>query len=228
MRLARSFIVACSLVAVGLVAGCASNTEDDGAAAGEDAVVQGDRDDARSVTGQINPEAGQANVGIKVTLKDTTIAAVKAKIADPELAMWKGLKRPGEIRIGQESIRMSGAGSALLTDLRREGETVEAYMPFAESGLRSYSGLKFKFSFAVTDSADGFTLDVSNSDKVETRFLGVEVIEANKLTFQITATKAGNDVQVEIKENVAILKSKDKVGRLLGCAIAVADALEAR
>jgi hypothetical protein len=163
---------------------------------------------------------------IKLTLENTSIDAVRAKLADPELTMWKGLKRPGEIKIGEQTIRMGGAGSPLLSDLKREGDSVKAYMPFAESGLRSYSGLNFKFSFAMTDSENGFTLDVKNAEKVETKFLNIDVIDANKLSFQVTATQAGRDVKIEIKEGVAVLKSKDKVGKLLGCAIAVADALE--
>jgi hypothetical protein len=228
MRFARSFSVVLSVVALGLGAGC-SNAASDDAASGEDAVVAGDnKEQARSVTGEIDGQAGTASTTIKLRLQNTTVEAVKAKIADRELGLWKSLKRPGELKIGKESIKMGGAGSALFTDLKRDGQTVEGFMPFAESGLRSYSGLKFKFSYAMTDSADGFTLDVKNAAKVETKLLSVDVIDTNKLTFKLTATKAGDDVAIEIQETVAVLKAKDKVGKLLGCAVAVADALEAR
>jgi hypothetical protein len=229
MRFARSLSVVLSVVALGLAAGCSNAAGGDDTASGEDAVIQGDnKEQARSVTGEIDGQAGSAQTTIKLRLQNTTIEAVKAKVADRELGLWKSLKRPGELKIGKETIKMGGAGGALFTDLKRDGQTVEAFMPFAESGLRSYSGLKFKFSYTMTDSADGFTLDVSNSSKVETKLLAVDVIDANKLTFKLTATKAGDDVAIEIQETVSVLKAKDKVGKLLGCAVAVADALEAR
>jgi hypothetical protein len=213
---------------MGVVAvGCSASSSED-AASGEDAVKEAKGGEARTTTGNANAQTGEASVKISLTLPSTSIADLKAKIGDRELGMWKGLKRPGQVQIGNgPAIRMPGAGSALFSEMKRNGEQVEAYMPFSESGLRSYSGLTFKFSYEMTDTADGFTLDIKNADKVETKLLNVDVIAKDKLTFKLTAVKSGDDVKVTLEENVAILKAKDKVGKLLGCAVAVADALEA-
>lgn len=143
------------------------------------------------------------------------------------LSFFSGLKRPKDFKVGGESVKVGRAGSALLTDVKSEGSSVTAELPFAESGLLSYSGLKLALETSVEDTADGLVITATNPEKLETKLLSLDVVPANKLSFKITAKKSADGVDVTVEESVTILHQEAKVGKLLGAAVAVADGLDA-
>jgi hypothetical protein len=183
--------------------------------------------DTRDIAAAADKKAGTASMTLKMTLEGATLDAVKQALRDPSLEFWKGLKRPRAVKIGADSFAIQGAGSALFTDVTRDGETLQAFMPFASSGLKSHSGLSMTLSFAVEDKEDSFTLSVTNPKVIQTKLLGVDVIKENQLSYVLTASRVAGGVAIEITENVKVVKNEDSAGKLLGCVIATADQLQA-
>ena len=223
-----------SLAVVGLVVGAALSV---GCGGGEDAVEDAtgalnggaEQAAARTTSGAVDADKGTANLTVSFTIKGGTVAALKTKIADPSLGLWKGLKRPAEVKLSdKETIKMPHAGSALFGEMKREGSKIDAFMPFSDSGLLQFSGLDLRLSFDVADTSSGFTLKVTNREKVETRLLKLDVVEKEKLSFELSAAETEGGVAVTISETVELVRGKDRAGRLLGFSVAVADALETK
>jgi hypothetical protein len=225
------FLPTFALVAVaGLALACGGSSSSDSSDDSQGALEHGQEatQSNRQITGKIDADAGQASIVIKSSLVRADLAAVKAKLADPSLAFFAGLKRPTEFKVGSESIKVGSPGGKLLNDLEADGSSVTATMKFAESGLGQYGALKVALDTKADDTADGLVITASNPEKLETALLGLDVVPANKLSLKISAKKAASGgVDVIVEMSVTILHQEAKVGKLLGAAVAVADGLEA-
>jgi hypothetical protein len=225
------FLPTFALVAVaGLALACGGSSSSDSSDDSQGALEHGQESTQsnRQITGKIDTDAGEASIVIKSSLVRADLAAVKAKLADPNLEFFAGLKRPTEFKVGSTAIKVGSPGGKLLTDLVGDGSSIQATMKFAESGLGKYGGLKVALDTKVDDSADGLVITASNSEKLETNLLGLDVVPANKLSLKISAKKASaGGVDVTVEMSIKILHQEEKVGKLLGAAVAVADGLDA-
>ena len=223
MRFEHCVAVVAMVVSMGSVA-CGGSSAESGTDQG--AVIEGESVQAeRAITGAVDARAGTARIAVKDTLVGADLADVKKALSDPSLSFFKALKRPSSVKVGETTVAIGGAGGDLLKDLKRVDNTVEGEMPFAESGLASYSGLKLKLAYKAEDTADGFILIISNPEPVETKLLGLDVVEANGLSLKITATRGEGGVSLNVEQDVRIVRGQEKVGKLLGASVAITDAL---
>jgi len=217
-------LVAVALVVGSVAAGCSQETADDNSEGGEDDITVVTEN--RTITATADPATSSAQMDLKTRYKGATLEKMADLIKDQDLSFWKGLKRPKTLKIGTDSLTIEAGGAQLFTEVSRDdnAKSVRAYMPFAESGLASHSGVNFDLQYTFTQTPTSFTLTLSNPKVIETKFLGLDIVAEKKLNFSFTAQKVSDGVVVIIHETVQT--KRGDAPKLLGVVTATADLLD--
>jgi hypothetical protein len=220
----------------GFSIGCSGASEEDAVEADEGELNQS----VRQIAGEADTKAGTAKVDLSFTLKGTTVEAVRAAIVDPTMAFWKDLKRPSRVKFAGvlgADVKISRSGSAMFSDISRDGKTVRATMPFGDSGLKAHTGLELELAVDLVDNDRGFTLTAENSADIKTKLdlirrlpgeLSIDVAKKGMLKFEMAVTRVDGGVKIDIKQSVEIRHSQEKVARMLGVSFAAANLIDAK